>query len=390
MRSNQVRSGDYIYTRPAQGEYERQWLWDSCFHSIILSHIDPKLAVKEIESAAAGQLTEGVESGMIPHMNNWESSARDPWESKFESSITQPPLLAVALSRVADSAAEMGLLEDLYRRISDYHDWFERRRTTSDSDPLVAIIHPWESGWDGSQRWDAELELDGTSDSTAQIRRRVLMDQLNSTGTDLAAVIERKGFVVKPPDFNAIRSADLKALSGLASRLGKVEEAAEWLEKSEAVARAISQRMWDADSSSFRDLRGSEEKLSSVDSAASFVTLISTAPTAEQRTAIIDRLTSEGYWSDYPVPTSPVKEPHGVDFDPDRYWRGNVWPQLNWIIHNGLKQNGQPALAAEIATRSFALAKEHGFYEYYNPINGRGLGAKNQSWAALVVDMISD
>ena len=37
------------------------------------------------------------------------------------------------------------------------------------------------------------------------------------------------------------------------------------------------------------------------------------------------------------------------------------------------------------------LVKEHGFYEYFNPLTGDGLGANDFSWtAALLIDLISE
>jgi hypothetical protein len=35
------------------------------------------------------------------------------------------------------------------------------------------------------------------------------------------------------------------------------------------------------------------------------------------------------------------------------------------------------------------LVMEHGFWEYYNPISGEGLGANDFSWtASLVIDLL--
>ena len=45
------------------------------------------------------------------------------------------------------------------------------------------------------------------------------------------------------------------------------------------------------------------------------------------------------------------------------------------------------ALAALMSDRGSVVAVErHGFREYYNPLTGHGLGARDFSWSTLLVD----
>ena len=74
---------------------------------------------------------------------------------------------------------------------------------------------------------------------------------------------------------------------------------------------------------------------------------------------------------------------------PDTYWRGNVWPCVNWLIFKGLQRYGYNDLARELAENSVDLLKQSGFWEYYNPITGAGLGGSTFSWAAALLDMIA-
>ena len=64
MRRNRRRAQGHTFTVPAGGMYPNQWLWDSCFHAIILSHLEPDMAKAELRALFARQLP----SGMVPHM----------------------------------------------------------------------------------------------------------------------------------------------------------------------------------------------------------------------------------------------------------------------------------------------------------------------------------
>ena len=80
-----------------------------------------------------------------------------------------------------------------------------------------------------------------------------------------------------------------------------------------------------------------------------------------------------------------------MQFNPLNYWRGPVWININWMIYKGLKSYGILDDAENLKKSVIDLIDEHGFYEYYNPLSGEGLGADNFSWtAALLIDLLSE
>jgi glycogen debranching enzyme len=90
----------------------------------------------------------------------------------------------------------------------------------------------------------------------------------------------------------------------------------------------------------------------------------------------------------YPVPSTPL---NSIWFDPERYWQGPSWFNTNWLIIDGLKRYGFKDHAEALAESMMELAHDQGFYEYFNPISGKGLGAQNFSWtAALTVDLVEE
>jgi glycogen debranching enzyme len=87
----------------------------------------------------------------------------------------------------------------------------------------------------------------------------------------------------------------------------------------------------------------------------------------------------------FPVPSTPLNSPW---FDPNRYWQGPSWVNMNWLIIDGLHRYGYANHAEALRESTLELVQKHGFFEYFNPINGNPLGAANFSWtAALSIDL---
>ena len=86
------------------------------------------------------------------------------------------------------------------------------------------------------------------------------------------------------------------------------------------------------------------------------------------------------------MPTVPIDSPM---FDPHKYWQGPSWVNTNWMIIEGLKQYGFDEHAAALTDTTLDMVRENGFWEYFHPISGEGLGAHNFSWtAALILDLL--
>lgn len=382
--SNQVTSGGYRYTRPAPSTYEHQWLWDSCFHAVGYRWIDLDMARDELLSVASHQLESGPDAGMIPHMIYWTGGGQALWPYPDRSSITQPPLIGVMAWRVYARSRDRDLLEALYPRLEAFHAWFDRRRDP-DGDDLVCLIHPWESGCDASPRWDRALQLPGRFEpAVGTATRTTLAARLPEYGHDPVALGQAGLFLVEPIDYNAIRAADLEALAEIAGTLGKPEEAAHWQSRARAVQHAVQTRLLEPAS---HELEGPQEIPILADNASQFVALFGGCATGEQARRLVDRLQQPDYWTAYPVPTTPTGEP---EFAPEQYWRGNTWIPVNYLVYLGLRRYGYTELATQLAERTFAMVQQAGFFEYFHPLTGQGLGAKPQSWTCLILDMMAE
>src|SRR5205807_108265 len=98
-------------------------------------------------------------------------------------------------------------------------------------------------------------------------------------------------------------------------------------------------------------------------------------------TRLIARLRQPGCWPAWPVPSVPLD---AAQFQPERYWQGPTWINMNWAIVHGLRQCDATDLAAVLRQRTIQLVDRSGFAEYFSPLNGRGFGAHNFSWTAAL------
>ena len=234
----------------------------------------------------------------------------------------------------SSAAAAIAFLAAIYPAIYAYHDWFDRRRDP-DGDGLVCLIHPWESGGDALPRWDASMKLATFSHEAGRSARHDLARVLLEYDMDARALGEAGYFHVEPMDYNAIRAADMEALADIARLLDKPEDAEMWQRRVEIIRRAFQAKMIIDDRP--YDLDGLEERPILQDSAGQLMTLFGGLPTKEQAEGLVRQLQESRFWTPFPVTTTPTD---AATFDPNTYWRGNLWPCVNWLVYQGLRRYG--------------------------------------------------
>ena len=72
-----------------------------------------------------------------------------------------------------------------------------------------------------------------------------------------------------------------------------------------------------------------------------------------------------------------------------RYWRGPTWINSAWLVWLGLLRLGYSSEADAIARRLCDTVRAHGLREYYDPYSGRGMGAVDFAWSALIMELAS-
>jgi hypothetical protein len=399
------------YTVPtASGLYPAQWNWDSCLVALGFAVFDRPRAWLEIESLFEGQWPDGMvpsilfredDASYFPNRHVWRAGAAVP-----SSGITQPPVAATVVRRLADQAGEQEAaahLRGLLPRLLAWHRWFYRARDPKGSG-LVAIIHPWESGMDNSPLWDAALATVEPGPSTLRLRRDIAFSGAAARPTgaeydryinlvlgfrdldyDPAHLYDRSPLLIADAGFNAMLQRANLDLLDLARRFGTAEQAREVEAMARRTAEAL-EHSWSPEAGLYRsyDLRQGLDIVQP--GIGALLPLYAADDVAKRRPGLVDRL---GQWLSQVRFGVPSFAPDAAQFEPQRYWRGPVWLVVNWMLAQGLTANGQGAMAERIRRDSLALL-EGGFGEYFDPLTGAVLGGRDFSWTAAMALVFSE
>ena len=368
-----VRDGvRYAYTAPSRGRYPWQWYWDSCFAAIVWRRFDPRRARAELESLLAAATPEGF----IGHTIFWGepvSRLRSLFynvhsRADFMTATIQPPLLAWAWRIAVGNPAKVPA-------IVRHHERVEHERSF-DADGLLWIVQPDESGLDASPKFDSTFGwyADGLPGFPLLVRRN------RRLGFDAARIDDAGGPLVCGTATNV-----LHGLSRLA--LGRA-----------SITPAIVDRLYDERRGVFHQIvrrRGERWRMPR-----RVVTWAGLSPLAlpdlpEQigRRLIEEYvLDPERFWTPVPPPSVSAADPRFSRSDRflllRRYWRGPTWINAAWLVWLGMVRLGYRAEAAELARRIARTVQAAGLREYYDPYTGKGMGATDFSWSALVMELV--
>ncbi len=387
------------YTIPSPERYPFQWCWDSAFVALGLAEADPGAAKRELRTLFGGQWA----NGMLPHIVFWDEAATGYFPGPAEwdvragevatSGITQPPLPVTAVRRVVEATGDTGLRDDLLPSLEALCSWWLRERSVDGR--VVYVRHPWETGMDDSPAWrdplaavdpgDPEYVREDLTDGAADERptdwdydRYVhLYRHARALDWDEARIRESAPFLVEDVLTNSLFVRACEDLAALYEGAGDDGAAARWREQAAASRAGTRERLWDGAMGTFVSYdRVADEPLEEY-SVAGLVPAFAGVPTDEQAEALCAAV-RERFLDGYALPSYV-----GGAMDPDRYWRGPVWANTNWLVGKGIgRYDG--TLAARVRADALELLEREGFREYFNPGTGEGRGSDRFSWSAAL------
>jgi hypothetical protein len=409
-------------TRASARLYPHQWSWDSACIAIGYAGSNQTRAQTELRWLFAGQWADGL----LPHIRFADNARYFPgpefWQTHRSpnapehpqtSGIVQPPVHATAVWRVyrraRDGDQAKAFLQELMPGLVRWHEYLYRERTRGD-DGLVEIWHPWESGMDNSPLWDEALARITPARGAIPDYERVDLDFVDAAqrptdaeydryaylvklyrdwGYDSSRIREGSPFAVYDVLFNSLLVQANRDLAEVARVLELDPEPFEaWAERT---AAGLDARLWDAAEGSYGDFDVRAGRRVRAQTSAAFAPLFAGIPTPERARHMLDRLLASSVAVDGAGRVVTSVAPGDANYDPALYWRGPVWPMINWVLHAGLRRYGFVDEAQEIRTALLELVRREGFWEHYNATTGRGQGTEQVSWtAALVLDLLED
>lgn len=414
--------------KAAPGLYPHQWSWDAAFISIGLAHVSIDRAVLEMRTLFRAQW----KNGMVPHIvynpavpaeayfpdaARWDVSiSPDAPPDVATSGIAQPPVHAIAIATICELASPGQAREiatEFYRPLLEWHRYLMSARDPEVSG-LITIVHPWESGMDNSPRWDrAMMRITVPRNELPPFVRRDLahVDDARQRPSDedyqrylwIVEVLKRGEyrvdqlydelpFRVKDVFFSALLVSANEALMRLANLAEvDVEDLSiieSWIDR----GRLGLAEQWNPESGLCCDLDLFDDAPIPERTIAAFAPLVAGQITVPMRQALIGLWQSEAFtghpelrWA-VPPSTSPLSP----GFVANAYWRGPVWPVMNWLLWRSWERVGEGAIAGDLRRHALDQVASAGFAEYMHPFTGEALGSDEQSWtAAAVLDWLA-
>jgi hypothetical protein len=379
---------------PDLTRYPALFAWDSGYHALCTRHLQPDLARRELATLYRANLLPGgllSHQRFVPGAGETQRFIEELFGPMFDGDRTpfiDPPTAAYAAARIAraEGASADGLLDGALSHLRALG-----TERTLDGVPLPVVLHPFETGTEGSVHMRPLL---GGGGALARLKDLTLSAVASGLSPGQARS-DGHGFVVYDPTMCGWYLLALEEVASACRARERTDDVA-WAESTaESVADAVETCLWWEAGHLFvaYDVAG-RRQLTGV-GAMGLVPAASRAFAERGRTAEVAAHhlgPAAPMWGPRGYAAGTVREGAGVaDFV---QWDGNaVWGATAYWAHLVALRAGRREDAARLRAELEVLARAHGFREFYDAWSGEpgGAGAETGfTWPALVLEMASN
>ena len=300
------------------------WYNDQTYAALLSGLFDMDIARENLAAAFAGVTPQGNVACIV--------TSNDAWVDR-----TQPPLGSL-------------VLWDLYQRSGE-------RSIVEASYDVVARAHRW--WWDNRDPDRRGMISCGTSDVGESLYKGTAFGARNETGMDNSATHDE---AVYDPNtrslstfdlgLNCVVALDAEMLAKLAAVLGKTVEVEEFEAIAAGLRQRISEELWDDKRKIFANRQRSGAFVKSL-SPTSFYPLLCGAASDEQARHLMVHLQDDSLFAgEFGLPNATRNDPAYAE---NVYWRGRIWPNVNYLVWLGLKRYGLEPQAQRLRAQSQEL-----------------------------------
>jgi len=297
-------------------------------------------------------------------------TGNDAWVDR-----SQPPIGAFIVWMLYLRLRDRGLLTLAFRRLLANHEWWWRLRD-GDGDGLVEYGTSPVGG--GLYRGTKLAAKDESSMDNSPIHDEARL--VPDTGTlDCADV-----------GLNSLLALDGEMLALMARELGEAAEAERLDRRAADLRERIADRLWDESRHVFANRLWSGRFVRSL-APTSFYPMIAGAARPEQAAAMVGLLQDvRKFGGTWLLPSVTRDDPA---FDDNVYWRGRIWPPLNFLVWHGLRRYGFDREARMLADNGWRLfqgewCRHRRCPENFNSVTGAALDQPDTDsfygWGALM------
>jgi glycogen debranching enzyme len=405
---NRVKVAEGYFHMPSVGKYSSLFGWDSGWHAIAMSRIDPTIAASELEVLTCRQEA----NGRISHNTNFtqlEGKQTGPWYGRLvhnwaatqyddqgRSAMIDPPSYILAAEKVYAQTKDRAWLDKILPRLEACIHYLTHDRDLF-GDGLVSVIHPWETGTDSSSAYDKMLHLDFHTPLGAPARGLKYTHMLAYNAKfhwDPQVAKQKNHFILEDLTFNSITIRGIQAVANLNEQIGRKDQAATLRQQAAKMTAAIDRINWvEKKGCYYSRYDAKHPKLAMRTTCASLLPLLTGLVPKERAQRVVHEhlLNPKQFWLTYLITFNAADEmKHDKVYLEDLVlWRGHcIWTNMNYLIMESLLQYGLKEEARELTRRTAKMILHEGLWEFYDYRNGQGKGQPHFNWPGLVLEMI--
>jgi putative isomerase len=330
----------YEAMTPSKNYYVGLWLWDCAMHALAYRYVDPELARNQLRAIMDHQLSDGMFPDAV-----YDEDVVSKMDYPVKANVTKPPILAWMALKLHEAHPDKDFLKEIYIPLVRWNSWWFSMND-DDVDGLAQYNHPYSSGLDNNPLWDF-------------------------------------GMPVESPDLNTYLCVQMGSLAIMAEELGLLPEAQMWRRRASEIVQRMIEDFWDDEAGVFRALHN-EEPIPVITPFNLYPLWTGQVPFAIKNRLIEHIKDPNMFGGEYVLPSVARNDPR---FEPENYWRGPVWVNINYFFIEALSQVGEYELARTIRTKTLnMIMQQRDFYEYYNAEDGKPApkAANTFGWSASV------
>jgi hypothetical protein len=378
---------------PDRERYPALFAWDSGYHALSLLNLEPGTAMEELTTLyRANRLPDGLLSHQryVPGAEEHQHFIEDLFGPMFDEDRTpfvDPPTAAYAAARLSLTVGGVAdhLLDDAVSHLRAL-----ARCRTVDGRSLPAVLHPFETGTEGSALMRNVLP-GALGASLARFKELTLSCRAAGMAPE-AALAAGHGFVVYDPTMCGWYLLALEEVAAACSARARKAEAQEAEALAAVVARDMSELLWWEEGHIFAAYDLTESHQLQGIGAMGLIPAASRSLAESGLSQLVAQrhLGPEGpMWGRYGFAAGSITPGSGIgDYV---QWDGNaVWGATAYWAYLLAARLGWWAEARRVREQLRGLIDTHGFREFYDALTGApgGAGAGSGfSWPALILDM---
>ncbi|WP_419859271.1 amylo-alpha-1,6-glucosidase [Candidatus Palauibacter irciniicola] len=369
----------WIFPKPGDGAREEppgpdDWTvfgWDSFFNALALATASGRLAWDVL---LAG-LESRYPNGNVP---NWRSRLGGTPDR------SQPPVGSFAALKLHLACPDADALAAAWPGLRAWNDWWVADK---DGRPRREGLTPGLLAWGSDTALVPERDRLPEWEVAAGGHQRAAWE----SGQDDLPLWEeaewdpeREVLAMSAVDLCSYRALDLECLARIARILGDEPEADRLEAERRRLVATMNRVLWSEAAGLYLDeLPGGHSPRVA---ASNFLPLIAGVPSARRARRMVSMLRDPArFRGEWMLPTISRDDPA---FEDQQYWRGSIWPPMNYLVLQGLRRYGFDELASELAWKGahmfLADLRRTGFCrENFDARTGRGRGHRFQSWGPL-------